>query len=48
MNFTLPVPVVALIFGVTVPTAHRRFTKWTHAGLWRQVHHAVPDELGSR
>ncbi len=22
-------------FGVTVPTAHRRFTVWTEAGLWR-------------
>lgn len=24
-------------FGVTVPTAHRRFTKWTEVGLWRRL-----------
>jgi transposase len=35
-------------FGVTVPTAHRRFTEWTSAGLWRDVHRAVLDELGGR
>jgi transposase len=35
-------------FGVTVPTAHRRFTEWTRAGLWRRLHHAVLDELGSQ
>ena len=35
-------------FGVTVPTAHRRFTEWTQAGLWRRLHQAVLDELGSR
>ncbi len=35
-------------FGVTVPTAHRRFTQWTEAGLWRRLHNAVLDELGSR
>ncbi|MFI8977496.1 IS5 family transposase [Nocardia asteroides] len=34
-------------FGVTVPTAHRRFTAWTEAGLWRRLHRAVLDELGS-
>jgi transposase len=34
-------------FGVTVPTAHRRFTEWTKAGLWRRLHRAVLDELGS-
>jgi hypothetical protein len=33
-------------FGVTVPTAHRRFAEWTKAGLWRRLHHAVLDELG--
>ncbi|MEG8184652.1 IS5 family transposase [Nocardia terpenica] len=33
-------------FGVTVPTAHRRFTVWTEAGLWRRLHRAVLDELG--
>lgn len=35
-------------FGVTVPTAHRRFTDWTKAGLWRRLHRAVLDELGSQ
>ena len=34
-------------FGVTVPTAHRRFTEWTRAGLWAKVHRAVLDELGA-
>jgi transposase len=33
-------------FGVTVPTAHRRFTEWTKAGLWPRLHRAVLDELG--
>ncbi len=32
-------------FGVTVPTAHRRFTDWTKAGLWTRIHHAVLDRL---
>ena len=35
-------------FGVSVPTAHRRFLAWTQAGLWRRLHRAVLDELGSR
>jgi transposase len=35
-------------FGVTVPTAHRRFTDWTKAGLWRRLHRAVLDTLGSQ
>ncbi len=35
-------------FGVTVPTAHRRFTEWTNIGLWRRLHCAVLDELGAR
>ncbi len=35
-------------FGVSVPTAHRRFTVWTNAGVWRRLHRAVLDELGSR
>lgn len=34
-------------FGVSVPTAHRRFTVWTEAGLWRRLHRAILDELGS-
>jgi transposase len=35
-------------FGVTMPTAHRRFAEWTKAGLWRRLHRAVLDELGSQ
>ncbi|WP_425303094.1 IS5 family transposase [Nocardia wallacei] len=35
-------------FGVTVPTAHRRFSVWTEAGVWRRLHQAVLDELGSK
>lgn len=35
-------------FGVSLATAHRRFTAWTRAGLWRRLHRAVLDELGAR
>ncbi|MFI7123863.1 IS5 family transposase [Amycolatopsis sp. NPDC049868] len=35
-------------FGVTVPTAHRRFTEWTKAGLWPRLHRVVLDELGGQ
>lgn len=35
-------------FGVAFQTAHRRFGQWTKAGLWRRLHHALLDELGSR
>ncbi|MGA6226968.1 transposase [Streptomyces umbrinus] len=35
-------------FGVSPATAHRRFTAWTRAGLWRRLHRAVLDELGAR
>jgi len=31
-------------FGVSVPTAHRRFTVWTNAGVWQRLQRAVPDE----
>ncbi|MCI2419928.1 IS5 family transposase [Saccharopolyspora sp. K220] len=31
-----------------VATTHRRFMEWTEAGLWRRLHQAVLDELGSR
>ncbi|MFI1183353.1 IS5 family transposase [Streptomyces sp. NPDC020799] len=34
--------------GVSPATAHRRFTAWTRAGLWRRLHRAVLDELGAR
>lgn len=35
-------------FGVPFQTAHRSFSQWTKAGLWRQLHHALLDELGSQ
>ncbi|GAA0932938.1 hypothetical protein GCM10009574_000260 [Streptomyces asiaticus] len=35
-------------FGTSPATAHRRFTVWTEAGLWRRLHRAVLDELGAR
>ncbi|XXZ47609.1 IS5 family transposase (plasmid) [Streptomyces cavourensis] len=35
-------------FDVSPATAHRRFTAWTEAGLWRRLHRAVLDELGAR
>ncbi len=35
-------------FGTSSATAHRRFTMWTEAGLWRRLHRAVLDELGAR
>jgi transposase len=35
-------------FGVSPATAHRRFSVWTKAGLWRRLHRAVLDELGVR
>ncbi|WP_372501221.1 IS5 family transposase [Streptomyces meridianus] len=35
-------------FGVSPATAHRRFSAWTEAGLWRRLHQAVLDELGAR
>ncbi|WP_437126416.1 transposase [Nocardia mangyaensis] len=28
-------------FGVTVPTAHRRFMAWSRAGSWRRLHRVV-------
>jgi transposase len=34
-------------FGVTVPTAHRRFIEWTQVGLWRRLHEAVCDKIGT-
>lgn len=35
-------------FGVSPATAHRRFTAWAKAGVWRRLYRAVLDELGSR
>jgi transposase len=40
--------VSAGLLGVSPATAHRRFTAWTEAGLWRRLHRAVLDELGAR
>lgn len=34
-------------FGVSPATAHRRFTAWTRAGVWRRLHPAVLDRLGA-
>jgi transposase len=34
-------------FGVSVPTAHRRFQQWTKAGLWPRLHRAVLDAHGA-
>ncbi len=36
------------IFEVSPATAHRRFTAWTRAGLWRRLHRAALDELDLR
>ena len=33
-------------FGVTVPTAHRRFTTWAAAGVFEKLHREVLDRLG--
>ncbi|WP_369242105.1 transposase [Streptomyces sp. R21] len=35
-------------FGTSPATAHRRFTVWTEAGLWRRLHQAMLDELRAR
>ena len=35
-------------FGVSMPTAHRRFTAWTEAGLWPKLHRAVLDRIGAK
>jgi transposase len=35
-------------FGVPFQAAHRRFGQWTKAGLWRRLHRAFLDELGSQ
>jgi transposase len=35
-------------FGVPFQTAHRRFTRWTEAGVWPRLHRAILDELGSQ
>ncbi|MFJ4871380.1 transposase [Streptomyces sp. NPDC088757] len=35
-------------FCTSPATAHRHFTVWTEAGLWRRLHRAALDELGAR
>jgi transposase len=35
-------------FGVSSATAHRRFSMWTEAGVWRRMRQAVLDDLGAR
>lgn len=34
-------------FGVSVPTAHRRFTTWVRAGVFDELHRRVLDRLGA-
>jgi transposase len=36
----------AQLFGVSRSTAHRRFTQWTAAGLWEQLHQQFLHGLG--
>jgi transposase len=35
-------------FGVSQAIAHRSFTAWTEAGLWRRLYDAILDEPGAR
>jgi len=34
-------------FGVSVPTAHRRFMVWADAGVFDALHRAILDRLGA-
>lgn len=34
-------------FGVSPPTAHRRFQAWSRAGVWVKLHRAVLDAHGA-
>ncbi|WP_436846715.1 transposase [Streptomyces litmocidini] len=36
------------VFGPSGPTAHRRFTEWSTARVWAELHRVILDELGSR
>ncbi len=36
------------VFGLSGPTAHRRFTEWTRTRVWAKFHRLVLDELCSR
>lgn len=33
-------------FGVSMPTAHRRFTEWARAGVFAALHQTMLDLLG--
>ena len=34
-------------FGISTPTAHRRFTEWTGLGIFEALHQVVLDVLGA-
>jgi len=34
-------------FGVSTPTAHRRFSEWVNAGVFGRLHQLLLDILGS-
>ncbi|GAB1641182.1 hypothetical protein KRMM14A1259_16050 [Krasilnikovia sp. MM14-A1259] len=36
----------AVMFGVSRSTVHRRFTEWTHDGLWVRLHQQFLHQLG--
>ena len=36
----------AVMFGVSRSSVHRRFTEWTRAGLWEQLHQQFLHRLG--
>ena len=36
----------AAVFGISRPTAHRRFGEWTASGLWERMHQQILDRLG--
>jgi hypothetical protein len=36
------------VFGPSGTTAHRRFTEWTGARVWAELHRLILDELSSR
>ncbi len=44
---TSPARAFRLSFGVSVPTAHRRFTTWARAGVFDELHRQVLDRLGA-
>ncbi len=35
----------AVLFGVSRPTVHRRFTQWTNHGVWERTHHLLLTRL---